>query len=90
VPGAEIEARLDPDRVKEPQLHDAIFHKERGALFAVWDCRQNLQQDGFRVFHGFTPAGMDFCAAASSRLGMARAFATLAPPQSDPGLIRSG
>jgi hypothetical protein len=31
-------ARLDPDRVKERQLHNAIFGEERGDLFAVWDC----------------------------------------------------
>jgi hypothetical protein len=30
-------ARLGPDRVKERQLHDAIFRNEWGDLFAVWD-----------------------------------------------------
>jgi hypothetical protein len=38
-------ARLDPDRVKERQLHDAIFSEKRGELFAVWDCCQELQQE---------------------------------------------
>jgi hypothetical protein len=38
-------ARFDPDRVKERQLHDAIFRKERGDLFVVWDCCQDLQQE---------------------------------------------
>jgi hypothetical protein len=34
---AAFAARLDPDRVKERQLHDAIFREERGDLFAVRD-----------------------------------------------------
>jgi hypothetical protein len=38
-------ARLDPDRVRERQLHDAIFRKEWGDLFAAWDCCQDLQQE---------------------------------------------
>jgi hypothetical protein len=42
---AALLARLDPDRVKERQLHDAIFRKEWGNLFAVWDCCQDLQQE---------------------------------------------
>jgi hypothetical protein len=38
-------AKLDPDRVKERQLRDAIFRKEWGGLFVVWDCCQDLQQE---------------------------------------------
>ena len=38
-------ARLDPDRVKARQLHDAIFREERGDLSAVWDCCENQQQE---------------------------------------------
>ena len=38
-------AGLDPDRVKERRLHDAIFRKEWANLFAVWDCCQDLQQE---------------------------------------------
>jgi hypothetical protein len=31
--------------VKERQLHDAIFREERGDLYAVWDCCEDLQQE---------------------------------------------
>src|SRR5580692_4124594 len=53
-------ARLDPDRVKERQLHDAIFSEEWGDRFAVRDYRQDLQQEGFSACHEFPPAGIDF------------------------------
>ena len=39
-------ARLDPDRVKERQLHDSIVRKEWGDLFAVWDyCETSSKSD---------------------------------------------
>jgi hypothetical protein len=43
-------ARLDPDRVKERQLHDAIFRKEWGDLFAVWDYCETSSKSDFASF----------------------------------------
>ena len=63
--------------MKERQLHNAIFREEWGDLFAVRDCRQDLQQEGFPWRRLVTP-------------WQRKAFAALALPQSDPGLIRSG
>ena len=40
-------------------------------LLAVRNRRQNVEQEGFCVLHGFTPARIDFDGAASSRLGTA-------------------
>jgi hypothetical protein len=43
-------ARIDPDRVKERQLHDAIFRKEWGDLFAVWDYCETSSKSDFASF----------------------------------------
>src|ERR1700676_2674783 len=41
---------LDPDRVKERQLHDAIFRKEWGDLFAVWNYCETSSKSDFDSF----------------------------------------
>jgi hypothetical protein len=47
--------RLDPDRVKERQLHDAIFRKEWGDLFAVWDYRETSSKRDSASFMSSLP-----------------------------------
>ena len=83
-------ARPDPDRVKERQLLDAIFREERSDLFAVWDCSETSSKSDFASFTGSRPLGWISVAPHRHASAWRVAFAALAAPQSDPGLIRSG